>query len=323
MAFFLGYLNRLLPFATPGTPLIQDLIHLGVICGFLYFAPQIQEYIERQQDVQAVPEHPRGGDAEFEPEAADEEPTEPHMDARFNDQDQQANAGNGIDGEAFAEEPAAFGNPQADEDPPPGPANGRVPAQRNVGAKKAKALARRDQRRAYNEFQRSQGEAQRAKEAEGASEREKAQAAERERRKAVEAKLEEKKTKEREQRREQERQQREQEMRRREQAVELVREELDERQFSNMFEVAKQVGGDADDVWLEKILKAAGVLGKNADGSLTISTSLGWIVRVRREDMLRAYESAAKDGQHAKDGNISYEEFAIHLEKVLREGPQD
>ncbi|EME86330.1 uncharacterized protein MYCFIDRAFT_84477 [Pseudocercospora fijiensis CIRAD86] len=317
MTSLVSFLNRLLPFATPGTPLVQDLLHLGVICSLLYFAPQIQEYVQRRHLNPSIPEQPPVGQDDDGPEvpSADEQVADQH-DPDPTHQD------NGVGEPVNVNEDDFNGAVNGDLDGPAnrvpvaGPANGRP--QRNVGAKKAKALARRDQRRAYHEFQRSQGEAQRAKDAEGASEREKAQSIERERRKAVEAKLDEKKAKEREQRREQERKEREQEMQRREQAIDLVREQLQERQMSNVFEVARQVGGDADDVWLEKILKAAGVLGKNADDSITIATSLGWIVRVQRQDMLKAYEKAAA-AKHSDDGEISYEDLGTHLEAVLRE----
>ncbi|KAF7195729.1 hypothetical protein HII31_03047 [Pseudocercospora fuligena] len=318
MASLLSFFNRLLPFATPGTPLIQDLLHLGVICSLLYFAPQIQEYVQRERPDLAIPEQPQAGQDNDTQEG-------PEADEQVADQNgpELVAQDDGVEDPINENEDVFAGGADRDQDGPAngapvaGPANGRP--QRNVGAKKAKALARRDQRRAYNEFQRSQGEAQRAKDAEGASEREKAQAMERERRKAVEAKLNEKKAKDREQRREQERKDREQEMQRREQAIGLVREQLQEQHMSNVFEVARQVGGDADDVWLEKILKAAGVLGKDADGSMTVATSLGWIVRVKQQDMLKAYEKAAAAIHDDDDGVISYEDLATHLEAVLRE----
>lgn len=319
MASLLSYFNKLLPFATPGTPLLQDLLHLGVICSLLYFAPQIQEYVQRDHQSPAIPQQPQVAQEDDAPEipTANEQIAD-QDDFDVANQDNGAEEPNDVDENGFGIGADEGPEVPANGAPVAGPANGRP--QRNVGAKKAKALARRDQRRAYNEFQRSQGEAQRAKDAEGASEREKAQAMERERRKAVEAKLDVKKAKEREQRREQERKDREQEMHRREQAIDLVREQLRERQMSNVFEVARQVGGDADDVWLEKILKAAGVLGKNADDSMTIATSLGWIARVQRQDMLKAYEKAAAAiHDDDDDGDISYENFAAHLEAVLRD----
>lgn len=306
MASLFGFLNRLLPFATPGTPLLQDLLHLGVICAALYFAPQIQEHFRQVQDEDVQEQPPFPAAVDDHPEA-EQNNAAPDMIA------QEANPAD--DG------PAPPLQPQNDDDPEPGPANpARAPQpHRNVGAKKAKALARKDQRRAYNEFQRSQGEAQRARDAEGAAEREAVQAAERERRKVAEAELEAKKTKEREKKREVERKQREEEMARREAAVEIVRRDLDERRVSNVFDVARRVGGDADDVWLEKILNAAGVLGKGQDGSFTMATSVGWVVRVRGSDMARAYALASERGKRSEDGEISHEEMGRCLEVVLKE----
>lgn len=146
-----------------------------------------------------------------------------------------------------------------------------APAERNVGAKKMKSIQRRDQRRAFHEFQRSQGEAQRARDAEGAAEREAALAAERDRRKAVEAAIDAKKAKEREERRENERKEREREMCRRELAVEIVREGLEKRGMCDLWEVSARVGGDADADWVEKILKGREMLGKK-DGTITLVT---------------------------------------------------
>ncbi|RAR14514.1 hypothetical protein DDE83_002087 [Stemphylium lycopersici] len=42
-------LNFLLPFTRAGTPLSQDLLHTALLCGTLYFAPQIGEWYNAQQ----------------------------------------------------------------------------------------------------------------------------------------------------------------------------------------------------------------------------------------------------------------------------------
>lgn len=314
MASFMTYVNRLLPFATPGTPILQDLVHLGVICALLYFAPQIQEWLQRKREA----EH-----HQTEPQPTEQAPQEERQPAApgnpEGNQDQLAfeeeadRQDDGPDNEDFREFQRRQQNADENE---AGPANG--PAQRNVGAKKAKSLARRDQRRAYHEFQRAQGEAQRAKDKEGEGEREAAQAAEKERRKAAEAKLEAKKAKEREQRREQERREREEEIARRETAVAIVRRELEERRMSNLFEVARSVGGDADDVWVERILNASGVLGKDADGTLTMVTSTGWLVKVDKEDMLKTYKKAAESGMGDENGKIGFDKLGGLLQDILK-----
>ncbi|KAK4505315.1 hypothetical protein PRZ48_003278 [Zasmidium cellare] len=316
-------LNHLLPFATPGTPLIQDLVHLGAICVLLYFAPQIQEYIQRRETAQPVP-----GEAE--------DPQRDHHQERQVERQQDGDGGD-EGGEVADQEPigandgagdadfAAFQRDQINEANGAGPANAaddNMPAQRNVGAKKAKSLARRDQRRAYHEFQRAQGEAQRAKDAEGASEREAAQAAEKERRKAVEAELEAKKAKEREKKREQERREREEEQGRRERTVTAVRRDLDAKRMCNVFDVIKEVGGaDVDELWVERILNANGMLGKKDDGSFTMITGTGWIVRVTSEDMRKTYQKVVEDGIGDEDGKIGHEELGGVLEQVLKNEP--
>lgn len=316
MASVMSLLNRLLPFATPGTPLSQDLVHLGIICVLLYYAPQIQDWIQQRRQYST--------DTGHNDQLHDQEMPLPAQRNGYEEDQQPQEANNqhaaprAMPNGHIHEVPAGPENHVEEGDP--GPANAphrdQIPQQRNVGAKKAKSLARKDQRRAYNEFQRSQGDAQRARDAEGAAEREAEQAAERERRKAAEAKLEAKKAQEREKKREQERREREEDFARRERAIEIVREELEERKMCNLFDVARQVGGE-DDVWVEKILNASGMLGTRKDGSVTMVTSTGWVVRVRKEDMLKAYSGAAESQKGGKS-EISYEYVGKLLEETLR-----
>lgn len=316
MASILGLVNRLLPFATPGTPLLQDLVHLGAICTLLYYAPQIQHWAQSQQ--------PENGTHDFPlPDHAAQETDEPDV------------PGNHEPRQAFveddnADQPAPANNLENDEDNDQddlnadpdiqegqaGPAN--TPAHRNLGAKKAKSLARKDQRRAYNEFMRSQGDAQRAEEAKGAVEREAALAVERERRKAAAAVVEAKKAKEREQKREAERKQREEELRARELALGLVRDALEDQGMCDLFKVARQVGGEADEEWVERILRASDLVGMR-DGVLTMITSVGWAVRVTQQDVRQLYENAAVQDVSDESGAISYEQLGGMFEKVLKE----
>lgn len=325
MASLMRFVNRLLPFATPGTPLIQDVIHLGVLCVLLYFAPQIQEYLQRRNE---------GQNANPQPVANEEHAVEGGYDGGVFEGQEPRNVENEDDDESDQDpEPGAndpdfraFQRDQINEADGAGPADAggavNMPPQRNVGAKKAKSLARRDQRRAYHEFQRAQGEAQRARDAEGASEREAAQAAERERRKAVEAELEAKKAREREQKREQEKKEREEEQARRERAVAFVRQALEERRMCNLYDVMREIGGaDVNELWVERILNANGMLGKREDGSLTMITATGYIARVTSDDVRRVYEKAVEDGVGDEGGKIGYEELGAVLEKVLKAGP--
>jgi hypothetical protein len=325
MGSFVSAVNRLLPFATPGTPLVQDLVHLFALCGLLYFAPQIQRWIQdrfaQEQDVADEAAPAQDGEAEVDVDIPDE------LDVGDLENEEPVRAEDNVPEMVQNEAPQneADGPALQEDDGAPGPANApQTRPQRNVGAKKAKSLARKDQRRAYHEFQRVQGDAQRAREAEGAAEREAALAAERERRRAAEAALEAKKAKELEQKRYWERIDREEEIRKKELTVRVVREELEMRRVCDLWRVAKVVDPDEDGevdvdmVWVEKILKASGILGTR-DGVLTMVTSTGWAVRVSAEDMAAIYEGAM--GQVDKDGRVGYEALGVELEKMLKEAP--
>lgn len=313
----LAILNRLLPFATPGTPVLQDVLHLAAICALLYFAPQIQERLQQAQaapliddestqaqeerDIQRQPERPGGQDV------ADDDQAGPQFDPH---------AGGQVD------DPAEEVNDHIEEGQA-GPARAPIiPEQRNVGAKKAKALARRDQRRAYHEFQRSQGEAQRARDAEGATEREKTQAVERERRKAAETALEAKKAKEREDRRAKEEAARALEQRRREETIELVRSRLDGERMCDLFRVARDVGVE-DEEWVERILKASGMMGRRGD-TMTMITDAGWALRVSAADMQGLYNDILGDALASDaDGRVEAGHIASALQKTLVSGAGD
>ncbi|KAH9821998.1 hypothetical protein Tdes44962_MAKER04895 [Teratosphaeria destructans] len=317
MGSWISTFNRLLPFATPGTPLIQDLAHLAAICGLLYYAPQIQQWYHRRielpldqhQGIEVLQDEPIDhAPAQFDDTEIEDEDDDEPIDA-FDDR------GPPQAGDAQAQE--AEHRPIIDNEGDAGPAQPGARARRtDIGAKKAKSLARRDQRRAYHEFQRSQGEAQRARDAAGAAEREAAQAAERERRRATEAALEAKKAKEREQKREQERKEYEEGIRRRDLAVRLVREALEESRLCDLFKVAKQVGGDVDEEWVEKIIRASGLLGTKGD-VMTLITGMGWAVRVSAEDMAKVYEDAL--GRAGEDGRIHFDMVGKELEARLGE----
>ena len=321
MASIIGFLNRFLPFATPGTPLLQDLIHLGAICTLLYYAPQIQHWAQEQQ----VPAGAPAGNlddnevhvANAPPTPHNEEPREPAFADDNADQHAAPDDFENVPNDNFEAE-RAHADIEEGQPGPAGPAN--VPTHRNVGAKKAKSLARKDQRRAYNEFMRSQGDAQRAEEAKDAAEREATLAVERERRKAAAAALEAKKTKEREQKREAERKQREEEIRCRELAITLVREALDDQRMCDLFKVARQVGGDVDEEWVERIIRSSDLVGMR-NGVLTMITSVGWAVRVSQQDVRQLYENAAVQDISDESGAVTYDQLGSLFETILKERP--
>jgi hypothetical protein len=319
MVSLLGLLNRFLPFATPGTPLLQDLIHLGAICTLLYYAPQIQHWAQKQQ-------HPTGEINEVRddgtvhldntpPAPHDGEPREPAVANENADQHTAPDDFEDVPNDDLEGEDVQA-DVQEGQPGPAGPAN--VPAHRNVGAKKAKSLARKDQRRAYNEFMRSQGDAQRAEDAKDAAEREAALAAERERRKAATAALEAKKAKEREQKREAERKQRDEEIRCRELAITLVKEALDDQRMCDLFKVAKQVSGEVNEEWVERIVRSSELVGMR-NGVLTMITSVGWAIRVSQQDVRQLYENAAVQDMSDESGAVSYDQLGSLFENILKE----
>ncbi|KAK3717037.1 hypothetical protein LTR37_006092 [Vermiconidia calcicola] len=315
MANLFSFLNRLLPFATPGTPVLQDLLHLGVICTSLYFAPQIQERLLHRPDGEqhSGPTEDHIANVESDELRDAEREQGRHGDAGLNDANIADHDGR--------QENVYFQQEEQPEPIPegqPGPA--RAPdttAPRNVGAKKAKSLARRDQKRAYNEFMRSQGEAQRARDAEGAAEREAALAAEKERRKAAAVALEAKKTKEREQRREREEAERREEIRRRELAVSIMRQELEDSMMCDLFKVARQLGGDVDEEWVEQILRASGLIGRKGD-VMTMISGMGWVVSVTANDMAKLYRTATDKRLGDEYGRVDYNDLGALLETAIR-----
>ncbi|KAG9839044.1 hypothetical protein KCU98_g15491, partial [Aureobasidium melanogenum] len=317
-------LNILLPFATPGTPLYQDLLHLAALCTALYYAPQIQAYIQerRQSRTHNQAEHQAEQHIpDLEPEAPEPgqqqaaPPPRPFIEDAEEDEQEQPDAPfNDFAGPAGPQQ-------DGDDDGEPGPVNPRPQAppgsnnNRTVGAKKAKSLQRRDQRRAYHEFMRSQGEAQRARDAEGAEEREAQLAVERARRAAKEAEVEARRAKEREEKRLKEEKAREEESQRRERAVRVVREELESRRVVDLEDVARQVGGNVGREWVEGLVRASGLLLESQGQYRTMVTANGWVVRIEREDMEALYSEAIADAD--ADGAVAYAKLGERLERIL------
>lgn len=326
-------LNRLLPFTRPGTPLLQDLVHTLALCAFLYFAPAIFEANNNRSAPPAPTDDPQRHDhaapdpvphpaVEAEAEARELLPAEQHdgpqagFDAQF-DSGTESEDGEDEDGDV-----AAFANDNdnnADGQQPAAAqraaANANARNTSTVGAKKARSLARRDQRRAYHEFVRSQAEAQRAREAEGAAEREAELFEEKRRRAVAEAALEERRVREREERRERERRGREEEARAQREALGAVRRGLEGAR--GLVEVREMVGrreGEGRE-WLERLLRAGGVVGRGreADGCVRMVTAGGWVVRVEEGDMQMAWKRAA--GLHK--AKVTYKDLGEALEEVL------
>ncbi|KAF2231977.1 hypothetical protein EV356DRAFT_271616 [Viridothelium virens] len=269
--FLQSFINRLLPFTTPGTPLLQDIAHTLFLCTVLYFGPSIQQYVQHRfvaQDDPTSTQHPLN---DLPPNQHAEIPDRNDFQAvpgqpPINDHNAEAEEPNSSDDDLDDDLLDAPPQPPypADHPLPPNaaapnanPANGGAPhpnnnttaTNRNVGAKKARSLARREQRRAYHEFQRSRGEAQRAAERADAEERETAVYEEKRRRAVAEMAIEE---------------------RRRGEVVTMI-------------------------------------------------TGMGYVVRVKEEDMREVYRRALEEvGGEEGRGKIGYDELGGILEQVIK-----
>lgn len=323
-------LNFLLPFTKPGTPILQDLIHTVILCGTLYYAPHIAEWHKARQlglaadgvGQDEAPVQNRGEEAQqTQPLDTRQPPQEPpaHDQPAFQPQVEDED-------ELPAPQPG-HAEPQQLQPPfdplpaegEPGPANERpraTPANRAVGAKKAKSLARKDQRRAYHEFHRQEAELRRLQEAEGRDEREAALAAEKARRAAAEAEIRDTERREREEaKREREREQ-EEEQKRRERTVDFVRQQLESRGAVDLAEAAYKEGKDA--LWVERLVRASGLLTQaGREGSKVLITSRGWLVRVDREVLDMAYKEAEDMGDRC-EGKVGFDDFGQMLERAVR-----
>ncbi|KAI9810089.1 MAG: hypothetical protein M1827_006700 [Pycnora praestabilis] len=323
--------NRLLPFTTPGTPLAQDIFHTLFLCSILYFAPSFFERQLAKQDGEAweaqaevddgdqayVHGNEVDGDAEMPVAGGEEDDMSANLDDDLEDDEED---------EQDINPPHPPLNPAA---PPAQPALERpLPSyrSRDIGKKKAASIARRDQKRAYHEFQRQQGEAQRARDREIEAALEAELYEEKRRRAVLEMELEEKRRAEREQRREKERRSREEEVKRRKGAVEDVRRGVEERGWVDLAVVARGMGGGADREWVERLVRAEGMVGREVkDGVVTMVTGAGFVVRLTEEDLREVYQRAAMDGDgdrhghgHEQDGYVSWEKLSALLEVVVR-----
>lgn len=330
-------LNSLLPFTNPNTPLTQDLLHTAILCGTLYFAPQIAEWYNAEKSHHDRKNTPQDGTERIETENSNpvpEEDEEAPLDERLilrNDSDNDDN-----DPPPLAPTPPPghhHNNFQPhiadahDDDPDanaPGPANAPnanpnhprpTPGNRTIGAKKAKSLARKDQRRAYHEFHRQEAELRRLQESEGAEEREAALLAERERRAQIEESIREKEREERDRvKREREREAAD-EAERRERVVRMVGDEVRSRGCVDMVDVAHAEGKDR--VWVERLARASGLMtGLQREGGHVMVTEGGWLVRIDGELMESVYKDVEVLGA-GKEGKVSFADFGSVLERVV------
>ncbi|RMZ68579.1 hypothetical protein GMOD_00008301 [Pyrenophora seminiperda CCB06] len=205
----------------------------------------------------------------------------------------------------------------------PGPVNPRPNRSRNdrvVGTKKAKAIRRRDEERAYNEWVREQAQVRRLQDEEGREEREAALAIERERRAAAEEVIRQKEKEEREALKKEREREAEEEAARRERAVAYVRDRMAEKGCVDLVEAAYTEGKDR--TWVERLIRASGLLQQlQQEGSHVMFTGKDWLVRIDKEAMMRAYAEAERFGQ-ANEGKVGFESFGSILEKAILARPK-
>jgi predicted flap endonuclease-1-like 5' DNA nuclease len=348
-------LNSVIPFADSSRPIWWDVIYSLVLCTFLYYAPhipfaQIWETTaaavtnrtgDRQDQIATLPQElahtadeQAQADVEAHPHIRPPPPTvedddSSDSDDSLNDEDlaaliRDAEALGGL-ADPFAPGPA---DPRAHHQEPeqlvptPGQPRRLRDPNRQVGAKKAKSLARRERLRAYHEFMREQGDMQRAQEASVAQEREKDLAETRARRAKVEAEIEERERKKREEKRALENQRERDEREVIQGALTRVADALKSEGRVELQQVAQAVGKDAS--WVEILIRKEGMLGlrTGANGKvLTMLTSKGWIIQIDEKAMQQLHAEAASY-QGATSGKVSWTEMGTLLDGILRKQPR-
>ena len=322
MTSLLSILNTLLPFTDPSRSLWRDILHTLLLCTFLYFGPQIR--LERVFDLRLW----IGRKHEHAEEVAERDESRTDaldgvVEPEQAPDDSHAERPGFVNAETNEPNPPLLEDlPAADPDDVPNAAQQHPAARqrdptRALGAKKAKSLARKDRQRAYNEFLREQGNAQRARDAEGAEEREKEAAKERERRKAIEVRIQEQKAQERAVRKEKEEKVRQEEEYKIATALRLIDEGLRER-IVRLKEVAKAV--ESDFGWVQALVKREGYLGiKEQHGIkvMTMVTAEGCLVRIDNILMQETYRQVIAARDPDDDSDITVYDIGARLEHIL------
>ena len=340
------FINTLLPFTNPGTPVSQDIVHTAAVCALLYYAPRYFEQRQRDigpgnrttsnaneeeshQDVHAttatVEGHFEGLLPHHEHIAGSPAPIGlgpiPRDDIHLDSDSDTVNGEENVEAHPDAPDPHAQEDLQQDEFNPQDNQQQQtaLPNTRVVGTKKARSLARRSQRRAYNEFLRSQGEATRAAAAAEAAQHEANAAQERSRRSAADAAAEMRLAEERQTRKELALAKAEKEEARTRTVIAIVRKRLLD---VGMVDIEKDVLEYVDELDADKvanIVRAAGIERTRTDDKKTISTLLlrsKYIVNIDEELMSNVYHHATTDTAYDL-GKVTWEDLAKILEDLI------
>lgn len=339
-------LNLLLPFTRPGTPLLQDLIHTTILCTSLYFAPQIADWYHAQSAHANFPGTQSGTHIDnHAPQDTNDEAPDQRQPDDLNDADIPLDErlvlqddGDGAPAVAFPHAPTPPPAQQRPRAPPlphvedfedrvagafaaqaaAGPANDgprATPANRTVGAKKAKSLARKEDRRRYHEWHRQEAHLRRLQEEEGKEEREAALQAERERRAAVEEEIREREREERDRLKREREQDMADEAERRERVMWRVENGVKKNGAVDLVDIAWAEGKER--VWIEQLVRASGLLTQlQKGGEKVMVTGGGWLVKIDRGLMDEVYVEAVKYGDK-NGGKVSIDQFGGFIEKAV------
>lgn len=294
----MSFLTNLLAFS----PL---LLLAGLILYLLDRADNLRRVAVEPESAQLPPlQDPEEEEAEAESEEA---LLTTLSDEEYNDDDDDVDVDGG--GEADGEEPAATAAQEpAPAAVPTAAAVDRTPRTRTVGAKKARSLARRDQRRAYHEFLQSQ-QSERARQAAVVAEEDEERLFEEKRRRALaEEEIIAKRQSVKEERARAERK-REEEQRR---DLEKVRDTVAARGAGKMAwsvdGLARLVG--RDEAWVRGALKSEGLLGCKGT-EVRMITEEGWYLVVGEAELRVLYEEIERRGR------MEWGEMAKILEEAI------
>lgn len=274
---------------------------LLLLAGLILYLLDRADSLRRATAAEPVQPPPLEGLGEAEAEAQ-EDLLAPLSDEEYDDEDDVD------DGEEEEADEQPADTTAQGPTPPIVPLADRTPRTRTVGAKKARSLARRDQRRAYHEFLQSQ-QSERARQAAVIAEEEEERLFEEKRRRALaEEEIIAKRQSVKEERARAEKK-REEEQRR---DVDRVRETVLARGAGKM---AWNVGGLArmvqrDETWVRAVLKSEGLLGRKGT-EIRMITEEGWYLIVGEAQLKVLYEEIERRGK------MEWGEMAKVLEDAL------
>ncbi|KAL7268458.1 hypothetical protein RUND412_008920 [Rhizina undulata] len=276
--------------------LFSPLLFLAILILLIY---DNASKLRRGAGLEPEPTGPPVSEEENSEESQYQDPPEsPPIDPSLLDEtiEQGPSEGSDSDGAESEAEGSGVGNPR------PGPS---TPRSRIVGTKKARSLARRDQRRAYHEFLHSQ-RAQRQSAEEALRDAEEERLFEEKRRRAlIEDEIAAKREKERLARIERERIAEEERKKDVEILVKMV-----EGGKVKVEDIIAALEGRRSDAWVREMLRNQGLLGVKK-GWIGMVTGEGWYVKVGEKELGVLWKELEANGR------MSWKEFGAILEAEM------